>query len=98
MPEVLSRLSLPVDPVYGDDVSRKKDLAAVVPSIGQNGNWFIGGADTGEPSRGPAGPPSIVNPRGVWSEYTGDYEKYDVVVYDYDNAEHWSRLILRTCC
>jgi len=33
MPEVLSRLSLPVDPVYDDDVSRKKDLAALQSQI-----------------------------------------------------------------
>lgn len=37
--------------VGGDD----KDADSITPTIGANGNWYIGSTDTGKPSRGVAG-------------------------------------------
>jgi hypothetical protein len=31
---------------------------------------------------GPAGPPSNINPRGIWDENVTDYERNDVVIFD----------------
>lgn len=44
---------------------------AVIPEIGNNGNWFVNGEDTGKPSRGPQGiqglqgPPGSQGPQGI---------------------------------
>ncbi len=39
--------------VGGDD----KDADSITPTIGANGNWYIGSTDTGKPSRGEKGDP-----------------------------------------
>ena len=47
------------------DVLNGKDGGeAATPSIGDNGNWYINGTDTGKPSRGPQGPTGPEGPRG----------------------------------
>lgn len=37
---------------------------AATPTIGENGNWFINGEDTGKPSRGEQGPKGEQGPQG----------------------------------
>lgn len=37
------------------DYATKKELIAATPSIGDNGNWYIGGIDSNHPSRGADG-------------------------------------------
>lgn len=47
------------------DVLNGKDGGeAATPTIGDNGNWYINGADTGKPSRGPQGDPGPEGPQG----------------------------------
>lgn len=47
------------------DVMNGKDGgAAATPTIGENGNWFINGEDTGKPSRGEQGPKGEQGPQG----------------------------------
>ncbi|WP_369899733.1 hypothetical protein [Bacillus manliponensis] len=38
--------------------------AGVTPTIGANGNWYIGSTDTGKPARGATGPQGIQGPKG----------------------------------
>lgn len=37
-------------------MAREVDLGCVVPSIGENGNWYMGDVDLGKPSQGEQGP------------------------------------------
>ena len=47
------------------DIMNGKDGGeAATPTIGDNGNWYINGADTGKPSRGPQGDPGPEGPQG----------------------------------
>ena len=47
------------------DIMNGKDGGeAATPTIGDNGNWYINGADTGKPSRGPQGEPGPEGPKG----------------------------------
>ena len=39
--------------------------AGVTPSIGANGNWYLGSSDTGKPSRGVQGPQGATGPTGA---------------------------------
>ena len=41
---------------------------AATPTIGENGNWFINGEDTGKPSRGETGPQGGRGPQGPAGE------------------------------
>lgn len=41
---------------------------AVIPSIGENGNWFVGDEDTGVAAQGPEGPMGPQGPQGSGSE------------------------------
>lgn len=36
-------------------MAREVDLGCVIPSIGENGNWYIGDTDLNKPSRGATG-------------------------------------------
>lgn len=36
-------------------MAREVDLGVVIPSIGSNGNWYVGTTDLGKPSRGAQG-------------------------------------------
>lgn len=48
------------------DVLNGKDGGeAATPTIGEDGNWYINGADTGKPSRGPQGPRGEQGPAGA---------------------------------
>lgn len=43
----------------------------ITPTIGDNGNWYLGETDTGKPSRGEAGPQGPQGPKGEKGD-TGD--------------------------
>lgn len=47
-----------------DIMNGKDGGAAATPTIGENGNWFINGEDTGKPSRGEQGPKGEQGPQG----------------------------------
>ena len=40
----------------------------ITPTIGDNGNWFLGATDTGKPSRGATGDAGPTGPRGPQGE------------------------------
>lgn len=39
-------------------------VANAIPTIGENGNWFINGIDTGKPSQGEKGEPGVAGQDG----------------------------------
>ena len=47
-----------------DILNGKDGGEAATPTIGDNGNWFINGEDTGKPSRGETGPQGERGPQG----------------------------------
>lgn len=47
-------------------MSELKGDAGDTPEIGDNGNWFVGGNDTGKPSRGANGATPTINSSGEW--------------------------------
>jgi len=47
-----------------DILNGKDGGAAATPTIGENGNWYINGEDTGKPSRGEQGPKGEQGPQG----------------------------------
>jgi hypothetical protein len=52
---------------YGANPCECGDAEEALPSIGENGNWFIGDVDTGVSARGeagPAGPQGVPGPQG----------------------------------
>lgn len=42
----------------------KDGADGITPTIGDNGNWYIGSTDTGNPSRGEQGPKGSIGPQG----------------------------------
>lgn len=53
------------------DITAPKGAAGITPHIGDNGNWYLGTTDTGNPSRGEAGlqgPVGPVGPQGPQGE------------------------------
>ena len=60
------------DGANGKDGTNGKDGAAgspgangITPTIGDNGNWYLGETDTGKPSRGATGPQGETGPQGA---------------------------------
>ena len=51
-----------------DVLNGKNGGEAATPTIGEDGNWYIGGVDTGKPSRGPEGPRGEQGPAGAPGE------------------------------
>lgn len=45
-------------------MAREVDLGCIVPSIGANGNWFMGETDLLKPSRGEKGDQGVQGPQG----------------------------------
>ena len=45
----------------------------VTPTIGDNGNWYLGDTDTGKPSRGEAGPQGPAGAGGYTPQKGTDY-------------------------
>lgn len=55
----------------------------ITPTIGANGNWYIGGTDTGKPSRGATGPQGPAGGTGWGTGYKlMSANSYDVSVRD----------------
>ena len=48
-------------------LSSLKGDPGTTPTIGENGNWYLGEADTGKPSRGPKGDPGPAGDSGIVS-------------------------------
>ena len=46
-----------IDLVQLSEITGEKGDPGITPAIGENGNWYLGGADTGKPSRGEKGNP-----------------------------------------
>lgn len=57
------------DGADGQDGAPGQD--GITPTIGDNGNWYLGETDTGKPSRGEAGPQGPQGPKGEKGD-TGD--------------------------
>ena len=51
-----------MDGVDGQDGAAGAD--GITPTIGANGNWYLGDTDTGKPSRGETGPRGTAGPQG----------------------------------
>ncbi len=73
------------------------DEETVIPSVGENGNWWIGDTDTGIPSKGPQGDVGDVGAPGADGSngtdaqppkfrYNTETKKLEV---SYDNGETW---------
>lgn len=62
----LSKLSEEIANIQGG-----KD--GVTPTIGDNGNWYLGDTDTGKPSRGEAGPQGPAGADGYTPQKGTDY-------------------------
>lgn len=60
-------LTGPQGPTGATGATGPKGTDGITPTIGTNGNWFLGATDTGKPSRGVQGPKGDMGPRG----YTG---------------------------
>lgn len=54
------------DGVDGQPGKDGKD--GITPTIGDNGNWYLGGTDTGKPSRGATGDTGPTGPQGIQGE------------------------------
>lgn len=58
------------------------DEANIAPTIGTNGNWYIGGIDSGKPSRGATGPKGATGatgPQGKGLQILGYYATLDAL-------------------
>lgn len=79
---------------YVDNHAAASGKDGITPTIGENGNWYLGDEDTGKPSRGatgakgdtgPQGPAGKdgagINWRGEWQDGTL-YSKLDAVSYE----------------
>lgn len=64
------------DTAYKYDGSKpvKVDMDGITPTIGDNGNWYLGGTDTGKPSRGEKGKTPV---RGT--DYWTEADKAEIV-------------------
>ena len=53
------------DLVQLSEITGAKGDPGTTPTIGENGNWYLGGTDTGKPSRGPKGDPGPAGDPGI---------------------------------
>ena len=53
-------------------VSMLRGADGITPTIGENGNWYLGETDTGKPSRGEAGPQGLPGIYYGTTQPTGD--------------------------
>ena len=51
-----------------DGVDGQPGKDGITPTIGDNGNWFLGATDTGKPSRGATGDTGPTGPQGIQGE------------------------------
>lgn len=81
-PGIVISTSEPDDPSHpvwinpaGEPIPPAKD--GTTPHIGENGNWYLGDTDTGNPSRGEPGTPGYTPIKGA--DYYTDEDKQEIV-------------------
>ena len=63
-------------------------IANAIPTIGENGNWFLNGIDTGKPSQGEKGEPGIAGQDGKDGKDGADGAPgQDYILTEEDKAE-----------
>lgn len=67
----------------------------ITPTIGSNGNWFLGSKDTGKPSRGEKGDTAEVEPTVITLNTTGmlDRERKTLLTLDSSDANKLAQLV-----
>lgn len=67
----------------------------ITPTIGSNGNWFLGSEDTGKPSRGEKGDTPEVEPTVITLNTTGmlDRERKTLLTLDPSDANKLAQLV-----
>lgn len=67
----------------------------ITPTIGSNGNWFLGSEDTGKPSRGEKGDTAEVEPTVITLNTTGmlDRERKNLLTLDPSDANKLAQLV-----
>lgn len=67
----------------------------ITPTIGSNGNWFLGDEDTGKPSRGEKGDTPEVEPTVITLNTTGmlDRERKNILTLDPSDANKLAQLV-----
>lgn len=67
----------------------------ITPTIGSNGNWFLGSKDTGKPSRGEKGDTAEVEPTVITLNTTGmlDRERKTLLTLDPSDANKLAQLV-----
>lgn len=67
----------------------------ITPTIGSNGNWFLGDEDTGKPSRGEKGDTPEVEPTVITLNTTGmlDRERKNILTLDSSDANKLAQLV-----
>ena len=67
--EVAASVDTPLVVIEGTKGDPGKD--GITPTIGENGNWYLGSTDTGKPSRGATGPQGAPGKDGAGMDITG---------------------------
>ena len=90
-----------------DDIPNKEDFiteaqnllddieAGLTPTIGDNENWFVGGKDTGKPSRGPKGEDYIINDEDLKDIENQVKEEVQPILTDIENVAKQAEVIAR---
>lgn len=67
----------------------------ITPTIGSNGNWFLGSEDTGKPSRGEKGDTAEVEPTVITLNTTGmlDRKRKNLLTLDPSDANKLAQLV-----
>ena len=70
-------------------------INGITPTIGSNGNWFLGSEDTGKPSRGEKGDTAEVEPTVITLNTTGmlDRERKTLLTLDPSDANKLAQLV-----
>ena len=70
------------------------NIEALIPYIGENGNWYVGDEDTGKPSRGDKGPDGkSAYQYAVDGGYTGTEEEFAAKLADTDTEDEALELL-----
>ena len=77
------------------NISIPKGDNGITPTIGSNGNWFLGSEDTGKPSRGEKGEAAEVEPTVITLNTTGmlDRERKTLLTLDPSDANKLAQLV-----
>lgn len=81
------------NPVQNKVITEK--INGITPTIGSNGNWFLGSEDTGKPSRGEKGDTAEVEPTVITLNTTGmlDRERKTLLTLDPSDANKLAQLV-----